>query len=57
LPSDAYAQAETVARTRNLPVGVVRKLIADHVHTRELGFLGNDYVNVLELNEALARIR
>lgn len=57
LPSDAYAQVDAVASARGLSADTVRKLVAAHVHTRELGFLGSDYVNVLELNEALARLR
>jgi len=57
LPSDAYAQVDAVAAARHLSVDVVRRLVATHVHTRELGFLGNDTVNVLELNEALAQLR
>ena len=56
-PADAYAQVDAVAGARGLSPATVRRLVATHVHTRELGFLGADYVTVLELNEALARLR
>jgi K+-transporting ATPase ATPase C chain len=55
-PADAYAEAPAVARAHHLPVAVVRHLVAMHVSGRQLGFLGSPYVNVLELNEALARV-
>jgi K+-transporting ATPase c subunit len=32
-------------------------VVASHVHIAELGFLGSNYVNVLELNQALAQLR
>jgi K+-transporting ATPase ATPase C chain len=53
-PAAAYAQVDAVARARNLGVAAVRRLVAAHVHGRELGFLGAPYVDVLELNNALA---
>ena len=56
-PADAYAQVNAVAVARGLSVSAVRHLVATHVHTRELGFLGADYITVLELNEALARLK
>jgi len=56
-PADAYAQAGAVARARGLPVAAVRRLIAAHVQQPQLGFLGSAYINVLQLNQALARLR
>ncbi|HVX21565.1 MAG TPA: potassium-transporting ATPase subunit C [Acidimicrobiales bacterium] len=53
---DAYAQVDAVAKARGLPVAAVRHLVATHVHSAELGFLGAPYVNLLELNEALAKL-
>jgi K+-transporting ATPase c subunit len=35
----------------------LRDLIAQQNHGAELGFLGSSYINVLQLNEALARLR
>jgi K+-transporting ATPase ATPase C chain len=56
-PADAYAQISAVARARGLPVAAVRLLVADRVVQPQLGFLGSAYVNVLQLNEALAQMR
>ena len=56
-PTDAYAQVDTVAAARHLSGSQVHQLVASHVHIAELGFLGADYVNVLELNQALAQLR
>jgi K+-transporting ATPase ATPase C chain len=52
-PSNAEAQAARVARARATPVEQVRGLIAQHTEGRDLGFLGEPRVNVLELNLAL----
>ena len=35
----------------------VRRLVAQHIVQPQYGFLGGAYVNVLQLNEALARMR
>jgi K+-transporting ATPase ATPase C chain len=56
-PADAYAQANAVARARALPVAVVRHLIAGQIRQPQFGFLGSSYINVLQLNAALARLR
>ena len=56
-PADAYAQASAVAKARHLPIAQVRQLVAAEVRRPELGFLGAAYVNVLQLNEALAGLR
>jgi K+-transporting ATPase ATPase C chain len=56
-PVDAYAQVKAVARARGLPVATVRRLVAEHIEGEEFGFLGASYINVLQLNEALARLR
>jgi K+-transporting ATPase ATPase C chain len=55
-PADAYAQVSAVAAARHLSAPQVHQLVGSHVHPAELGFLGADYVNVLELNQALARL-
>jgi K+-transporting ATPase ATPase C chain len=56
-PADAYAQVNAVAAARHLSPSQVHQLVASHVHPAELGFLGSDYVDVLELNQALAQLR
>jgi potassium-transporting ATPase KdpC subunit len=56
-PADAYAQVNAVARARGLPVAAVRRLVAEHIASPQLGFLGSAYINVLQLNEALAGMR
>lgn len=55
-PAAAYAQVDAVAHARGLPVSAVRRLVAAHVQGRELGFLGAPYVDVLQLNNALAKL-
>lgn len=49
----AEFQVPRIARTRNLSVDQVRRLIASHTQGRQLGFLGEPRVNVLELNLSL----
>ena len=49
-PAAADYQAERIARTRHLSEDAVRKLVAAHTEGRQLGFLGEPRVNVLELN-------
>lgn len=54
-PAAAYAQVNRVARARGLARGRVRNLVAGQVQGPDLGFLGAPVVDVLALNEALAR--
>jgi potassium-transporting ATPase KdpC subunit len=49
-PEAAAFQAPRVARERNLPEPEVQALIEKHTEGRQLGFLGEPRVNVLELN-------
>ncbi|WP_188944509.1 potassium-transporting ATPase subunit KdpC [Nakamurella endophytica] len=53
-PEYARIQVLRVAQARGLPVDRVRQLVQAHVEHPALGFLGQDRVNVLELNLALA---
>jgi len=55
-PADAYAQVNAVARARGLSPAAVRRLVAAHVAGAQFGFLGSPYINVLQLNQALARM-
>ena len=52
-PDDAALQVARVAKARNMSVDAVRQLVAQHTRGRDLGFLGEPRVNVLELNMAL----
>ena len=52
-PAAAELQSARVARSRGIEVGGLRALIAAHIETPTLGFLGRARVNVLELNLAL----
>ncbi|WP_052230280.1 potassium-transporting ATPase subunit KdpC [Streptomyces sp. CT34] len=53
-PAFAYQQVNRVAKARHLAPAQVRQLVAHHIHGRVLGFLGQPYANVVELNHALA---
>lgn len=52
-PDNADYQAPRIAKARGLSEDAVRQLIAQHTQGRQLGFLGDPRVNVLELNLAL----
>jgi potassium-transporting ATPase KdpC subunit len=56
-PVDAYAQVNAVAMARGLPVAEVRKLVTSQIQEPQFGFLGAAYINVLQLNLALAGLR
>ena len=52
-PAYAELQVARVAAERGLSAAEVRDLVAAHTTARDLGFLGEPRVNVVELNLAL----
>jgi K+-transporting ATPase ATPase C chain len=54
--ANARLQAPRVAEERGLDLDTVLKLVDDHTSGRDLGFLGEKRVNVLELNLALDEV-
>lgn len=56
-PAYAREQVARVARARGLDQARVAALVEGHIQGRNLGFLGQQHVNVLELNRALTGLR
>ena len=56
-PAYAREQINRVANARHLSVAEVTKLVNSFVTGRELGYIGDPTVNVLELNIALSKLK
>ncbi len=56
-PQDAQAQIPMVSRATGLSAATLLQLISQLTNGMQLGFLGSPYVNVLQLNEALAKLK
>ncbi|TFB97141.1 potassium-transporting ATPase subunit KdpC [Cryobacterium sp. HLT2-28] len=56
-PAYARLQVTRVAAARHVAVAEVRRLVESRIAARELGYLGEPTVNVLELNLALAGLK
>lgn len=54
-PANARLQAERIAAERSIDLDIVTDLIEQYTDRRPFGVLGDDAVNVLELNVALDR--
>lgn len=52
-PEYAALQVDRVAERRGLPVAEVERLVRDHTSSRQLGFLGQPRVDVVQLNRAV----
>jgi potassium-transporting ATPase KdpC subunit len=55
-PDNAYYQAAVVAKARGVSEDQVRTLISQQTKARDLGFLGEPRINVLNLNLALDKL-
>ena len=55
-PAYALLQVPRVAQSRGIPQTQVRALVESAIQGRDLGYLGEPTVNVLELNIALAKL-
>jgi K+-transporting ATPase ATPase C chain len=54
---DALVQIPMVSRATGLSPSVLRRLVISQTQGAELGFLGTSYIDVLQLNEALAKLK
>jgi K+-transporting ATPase ATPase C chain len=55
-PAYALLQVDRVAEARGLSDAAVKRLVESKIQGRELGYLGDPTVNVLDLNIALAKL-
>jgi potassium-transporting ATPase KdpC subunit len=56
-PQDAYAEIPMVSQATGISSSRLRNLIEQNTQGMPLGFLGSPFVNVLQLNEALAQLK
>jgi potassium-transporting ATPase KdpC subunit len=56
-PQDAQAEIPMVSRATGLSAATLQHLISQQSNGMQLGFLGSSYINVLQLNEALAKLK
>jgi K+-transporting ATPase ATPase C chain len=54
---DALVQIPMVSKATGIAPSALRALIAKENNGEQLGFLGSSYIDVLQLNEALAQLR
>ena len=55
-PQDAIVQIPMVTKATGVAPSKLRALIKSQTHGAQFGFLGSSYIDVLQLNEALARL-
>ena len=56
-PQDALVQIPMVSGATGVSPSALRKLIVKETQGEQLGFLGSRYIDVLQLNQALAKLR
>jgi K+-transporting ATPase ATPase C chain len=56
-PEDALVQIPMVSKATGIAPAVLRQLITKQTHGEQWGFLGSSYIVVLQLNEALAKLK
>ncbi len=56
-PQDAIVQIPMVSKATGIAPSALRALITKETNGPQLGFMGSSYIDVLQLNEALARLR
>jgi potassium-transporting ATPase KdpC subunit len=56
-PADAIVQIPMVSKATGLSSSVLRSLVNKESHGAQLGFLGSSYIDVLQLNVALSKLR
>ncbi|HEY5025034.1 MAG TPA: potassium-transporting ATPase subunit C [Acidimicrobiales bacterium] len=55
-PQDALAQIPMVSKATGIDPSTLRALISRETNGAQLGFMGSSYIDVLQLNEGLARL-
>lgn len=55
--ADALVQVPMIARATGISASTLRALVAHQTKGPQLGFMGTSYVDVLQLNEALAHLK
>ena len=55
-PADAHAEVPMVSKATGLSPKVLDQLVTRETNSAQFGFLGSDYIDVLQLNEALAKM-
>jgi potassium-transporting ATPase KdpC subunit len=56
-PQDAMVQIPMVSKATGISSSQLKSLISKETHSAQFGFLGSQYIVVLELNEALAKLK
>ena len=56
-PADATVQIPMVSGATGIPASKLQTLIKNETHGAQWGFLGSTYINVLQLNEGLAKLQ